>query len=217
MVKVYYAKVSDFTESFNQSIDLLKHIPRVFQEEALRYVRVHDQFSFIIGRLLIIRLLRFFGFNAREITNLHRTEHDKPFIRNLLSFNISHSGDYVICCGSLKHKLGIDIEKKRQIDITDFKSAFSFEELEMINSDPTPIKAFYELWTKKESVIKADGRGLSLDLKNISIQENKAIIYKNNSVWHLKSININKDYSCHICSDEEISSLDIQEFQVHMI
>jgi 4'-phosphopantetheinyl transferase len=217
MVKVYYAKVSEFTKLFHQPIDLVKFIPKEFHKEALKYIRPQDQFSFIIGRLLIMKLLRFFGYNAIEIINLKKTKHNKPYFSNLFSFNLSHSGDYVICCGSKKHNLGIDIEKKKQLDISDFKTAFSSKELEIIHSTPDSLGEFFKIWAKKESIIKADGRGLTIDLTKISLSENKAIIDKSDAIWHLKSLDISEEYSCYICSDKEITSIDVHEFLPDMV
>lgn len=217
MIKIYYARVSVFIKVFNQSIDLLKSIPVVFHKKALTYVRSQDQFSFIIGRLLIMKLLNDFGYNSNDVSEIKRTEHDKPYFNNLLKFNLSHSGDYVICCGSTEQNLGIDIEQVRQLDISDFRTAFSVEDWEMIDNAPDSWRIFFDLWTKKESVIKADGRGLSVDLKRISIKDNKGLIHGSTTIWHLKSIFIDKDYSCYICSDKEITTLAIEEFQVNMI
>lgn len=217
MVKVYYAKVSEFIKSFNQPVDLIQYIPKIFHEEGLKYIRNQDQFSFIIGRLLIMQMLHYFGFATNEILNLQKNKHNKPHLCNLFEFNLSHSGDYVICCGSHQCKLGIDIERKRQLDISDFKIAFSSNEWDIIHSAPDRLYEFYKTWTKKESIIKADGRGLAIDLKKITLFENKAIIDNSSTVWHLKSLNIDKEYSCHICSDKKITSIDIQEFQPDMV
>lgn len=92
----------------------------------------------------------------------------KPYISSpesiskRISFNISHSGDYVIIGVSFSKdiSIGIDIELiKQSFPIQEAKSiVFSNSEQNLIGSS---INNFFKLWTKKESLIKAIGYGFS--------------------------------------------------------
>ena len=68
---------------------------------------------------------------------------------------------------------------------------------------------FFDLWTKKESVIKADGKGLSIPLDQIHIYANKAWI--NNNIWFLNEIKINPLIKCHLASNLSDSEIELKK------
>lgn len=102
-------------------------------------------------------------------------EYGKPYVKDLpVEFNISHSGDMVVCAIDDK-PIGIDIEKIRPIDLTVAKRICTSEEL-LYLFDRTPteqdftyttdtkiLTRFFELWTKKEAYGKLFGYGLFSD------------------------------------------------------
>lgn len=99
-------------------------------------------------------------------------EYGKPYTENLdAEFNISHSGNMVIC--AIDDKLiGIDIEQIRPIDLTVAKRICTDEELLCLfghtptdedftyTSDTTILTRFFELWTAKEAYGKCIGYGI---------------------------------------------------------
>lgn len=94
-----------------------------------------------------------------------------------IHFSLSHSGDYVACMISDK-PCGIDIErhsKSRDYDKV-AKRICTEEELTGINSKTD----FYNVWTLKESVLKAVGLGLSLDMKKIELKKVKECTFAEN-------------------------------------
>jgi len=66
--------------------------------------------------------------------------------------------------------VGIDIEHIKQIEIKIAKRFFAPDELVYVVSadDSLLAQRFYEIWTKKESRIKWEGRGLSKSLPGFS-------------------------------------------------
>lgn len=91
----------------------------------------------------------------------YKNEHGKPYLKDLpCYFNISHSGDFVVCAVS-ENEIGIDIEKIRPIDLKIAKRVFSEDETTYILSSKTPKENFFELWTKKEAILKCIGTGFS--------------------------------------------------------
>lgn len=82
-----------------------------------------------------------------------------------VEFSLSHSGDYVACIISDK-KCGIDIEKHSNRDYSKIAKRICTEkELTKVCDE----KAFYTLWTLKESVLKAVGLGLALDMRKVEL------------------------------------------------
>lgn len=96
-------------------------------------------------------------------------EFGKPFLINNpdIHFNISHAGHYIVCALS-DGLVGIDIELIRPIDIAIAKRFFSPDEATYILNGNQE-KLFYEVWTKKESHIKWDGKGLYKPLSSFSV------------------------------------------------
>ncbi len=87
-----------------------------------------------------------------------------------LNYNLSHSGDYVICSASDK-KVGADIEKIEEAPIKVAERYFCGGEVDHLNSldEASRNQEFYRIWTIKESYMKMDGRGLSMGLKSFEV------------------------------------------------
>ena len=94
--------------------------------------------------------------------------HDSP-----IGFNWSHSGDHALIAIGRHVAPGIDLEnvrpRPRALEIA--QRYFSAEEATALaNLPPTQRSvAFLELWTAKEAVLKALGRGLAFGLHRLSI------------------------------------------------
>lgn len=107
------------------------------------------------------------------------TEHGKPFAVGLdVEFNISHSGDMVVCAIS-DQPVGIDIELIRPVDLRTAKHFCTPEDLEYLfghtpsedefikTEEEAILHRFFQIWTAKEAYCKCIGTGIA-DLVNIS-------------------------------------------------
>jgi 4'-phosphopantetheinyl transferase len=98
-------------------------------------------------------------------------EYGKPCILEPkdIHFNISHSGDWVVCAIDNK-PIGIDVETIKPIDLNIARRFFTVEEYNhlMKKDEYNRIRYFYMLWTLKESYIKAIGKGLKIPLNSFS-------------------------------------------------
>lgn len=97
-------------------------------------------------------------------------EHGKPMLPKELGlyFNLSHSGDYVLCAVSDK-ETGADIQRHEKYVDRLAKRFFHPEELAYLKKAEDPKQRFYDLWCLKESCIKCTGRGLSTGLESFSV------------------------------------------------
>ena len=99
----------------------------------------------------------------------------KPYLANTHSFefNLSHSNNFIAYVFSETYYVGIDIEfmKADFIEEGINKLVFNSDEYNYYNSlpDDKRIEFLYSLWTIKESLMKAEGYGLSLDPRKINI------------------------------------------------
>lgn len=91
-------------------------------------------------------------------------ERGKPYFENLpLYFNLSHSGDYVLCAVS-DGEVGADIQKFQPVDEMKLAKRF-FSESEcqaMARCEETKERQclFFRLWTRKEAYGKLTGEGI---------------------------------------------------------
>lgn len=83
-------------------------------------------------------------------------------------FNVSHSGDWVALAFARSMAVGIDVEELRALaELRDMvRQFFSPRERALIESIPPAARLpeFFRIWTRKEAVLKAAGRGLSVPL-----------------------------------------------------
>jgi 4'-phosphopantetheinyl transferase len=121
----------------------------------------------------LIRMLtgKKLGLDHQQLTFSHN-DCGKPFLvgYDRYHFSLSHAGRYVACATD-DEPVGIDIEVMRQVDLGIAKRFYSEDEKSFLFSRPEDQrqKAFYQIWTRKESYIKRDGRGLSIPLPSFSV------------------------------------------------
>ncbi len=136
-------------------------------------------------------------------------KHGKPYIPNQddFHFNLSHSGDWVVC--AVSHRpVGIDVEKIKEVDFAIANRFFSAQEARdlFLKEGEERKDYFFNLWTLKESYIKADGRGLSLPLNSFSfkIEKSKILFTTDNDLkdCFFKIYDIDNEYKVSVCSLE---------------
>ncbi len=121
----------------------------------------------------------------------------KPFLLDHphVHFNVSHTSHYVAVAVD-DTPVGLDIESLSS-DRTDIaKRFFAPDENEYILSCPAERRprAFYEIWTKKESFTKWDGSGLSKPLTSFSVLNTQP------EGLHYYLVFENEEAICHVCT-----------------
>jgi 4'-phosphopantetheinyl transferase len=89
-----------------------------------------------------------------------------------LHFNHSHSGQWIVSAIS-DAPIGVDVEMVCEINLGIAERFFSEQEILDLNMLPLEARMdyFFELWTMKESYIKAEGQGLSLPLSSFTVRK----------------------------------------------
>ena len=121
-------------------------------EKAKKYVKEEDRLLSLGGAYLI----------KKYVGDVTVDERGKPRSENHF-FNISHSVDLVGIAISDKRDIGLDIEKDREIKGGVDKYCLSADEFEACENGLCFLSAF----VAKESLAKADGRGIVGDIKAI--------------------------------------------------
>lgn len=132
-------------------------------ERGWRYHRRDDRLRSLYTRsLLRILVGKYSNQNPLEIC-LKKGVRDKPELSDNLGWHINatHSGNWILLAVG-KCSVGIDVEEiKPDFAFTDL-IPFSFSTLERqyIEVEGKTIFRFYELWNRKEALVKAIGRGI---------------------------------------------------------
>lgn len=203
MITIYYAKSSLFENQI--SLDaLLKHLPKYVSERALRYQFSQDAYNFVLGRLMLKKSLKSLGLPEKSLNEMTYNEAGKPLLKGI-SFSISHSQDLVACAFAPQGNIGLDVEYPRVIKRTHFRHCFNDQEWGLIQKDES-MHTFYQYWTQKEAILKANGLGLAhllaIDIKNTGLAYfyNEETLKK--STWNLETIKLANSaaYAC-LCTD----------------
>ena len=128
------------------------------------YLQEKDKNRFILSRgILRLILSKYFSEHAESI-RFAVGENKKPFVQShsvSLHYNIAHAGDWVLIAVS-NSPVGIDIEHiNSSFDFIEILPlCFSNDEVNFIQSR----ESFYLLWTRKEALVKATGKGIDNDM-----------------------------------------------------
>lgn len=185
------------------------------KEKVLRYQNsVPARLSLAAGILLRIAMEQYGVMD--KMNEIMHEEFGKPYLKGTdFSFNLSHSGNYAICAYS-DHRIGADIQflNKNLPKYTDRILSESEKTYIMQLNEAERVYVFYELWARKESLIKWDGRGLRLPLQELSFVENNSIVDTlvfDGKKLNFKKIDIQEQYFCVVCDENEVDSFEMKE------
>lgn len=99
--------------------------------------------------------------------------HGKPrVVGSTLEVSISHSGDWVALAMTDGAPVGIDVEEVRDAEVDGLAGiCFSPSELTTFESLPEADRrsAFFTYWARKEAVVKATGKGMSVSMSKLTL------------------------------------------------
>ncbi len=199
MIRILYTHMSVTQPAdpvVNYWMDLM---PLAIREKINRYRRWQDAQACLFGKaLLYLCLSRFYP--SWSLSNMDYTAYNRPYIKQGgLDFNISHSGEHIVCAISSTCRVGIDIEEINELELDAYSSQFNDSEWKIVHTDTDQKRTFFRIWTQKEALIKANGKGLLIPLKTIYINCNVALI--ESEPWYLQEIPISEKYICHLATD----------------
>lgn len=166
----------------------------------MAYRQIDDQLRVYTGKRMVSVLLK--EWEAPDIyACIEKNEFGKPCMAGGPDFNISHSGDWVVGIRSFKGKVGVDVEQIRPIDIDLFTRQFTPMERQKMKQSEDPTAAFFEAWTGKEAVMKADGRGMRIPLHAIQLTPEQGKIVGEQAVFWLSAFEVFQGYKGHVATD----------------
>jgi 4'-phosphopantetheinyl transferase len=197
----------------------------VAPEKQKRIKRFHfyrDARNALLGDILArTEICRATGLKNEQL-DFSTNEYGKPFLNHLtpdgsaadprIHFNISHTGNY-IACAVADRSVGIDIESIKSVDLNIAERFFAPDEIEYV-MDNNQAQRFFEVWTKKESRIKWEGKGLSKSLESFSVFDSEEL-----EKLSYYEIFRNNEAICHVClcdnEEPSVKMINTEEFLRH--
>ena len=173
-----------FADSFVYELpDYFEYLSDIERSRAERFKHVSDYNCYVaVHALLRIELSKLIGIKAK-LVKITATETGKPLIPDCdLTFSLSRTKNmFAFVIGKNDQILGIDIEQiKPEIDFENIAiNYFSTEEqLSIFSSKNTEDqkRTFFEIWTRKEALLKALGVGLNIDLVKVRVLEGENVL-----------------------------------------
>lgn len=163
MLRVYYASILGLPDS-GEGMPLSE-----YRKNKLNRLRTEQGRKQSIGaELLLIRALLELDRDFELPLRIEADTFGKPHLSDSAPFfNLSHSGDFV-ACALADVPLGLDLQKKSPYREKMVSRFFSADEKCQILSAEDADDAFTEIWTKKESYLKAVGCGIRVPLNSFS-------------------------------------------------
>ncbi len=172
MLHIYYLKLSDY-QSYPDEY-FIPYVSNNTYKNVQQFHNIKVRQTKLLGETLTRRLIaQTWGLSSKDY-QIKKGEHGKPYlnIHGLSAhFNISHSGDYILCAIS-DQKVGIDIEQWSLPRLNVAKRFFHPHEFEIIDKttdQKLKQKLFFNYWSVKESYLKYTGKGLSNQLSSFEV------------------------------------------------
>ncbi|GAV14165.1 4'-phosphopantetheinyl transferase superfamily protein [Paenibacillus sp. NAIST15-1] len=183
------------------------------RERVGRFYREMDSIRCVLSELVAKSLIiEMTGCSSDQIA-IQADQFGKPYMSgpyNHIQFNISHSGTWVVgIANDQDHPVGIDIEQiDEDMELGSFASILSIDEKRVLDSVPVNerIERFIELWTYKESYVKADGKGLSMPIDLCSFTPSLTgeaawqLASPSDIPYYWKSYSVHPNYKMTACS-----------------
>jgi len=216
MVRLFAIKLVDQEKFAGFESEVKKFAQPATLEKIDTYKSLVNRQRKLFGEMLANKgLQQCFGIKSEDIIFEYGSK-GKPALKNGKDkfFNITHSGDWVVC-GVSDTEIGVDIEllKKARMNVAD--RFFTTTEVDKLNSltDNDQDDYFYLLWTVKESYLKYLGTGLTKPLNSFDVIFEDGIISVDESEISLKlkfsEVYIDDSNKTVVCSGQNVTSLDI--------
>lgn len=222
-IHLWYASLAATAEQEKYYAEVLS------PDEALRGERFHfkeHQRRFRVARgILRFLLAQYLQVDPRTMPLAYHAR-GKPYLPDHLypvnlQFNVSHSQDMALYGVTQNHPIGVDIEKIQETYPDGVaKRFFSQAEYAALAQFPpaTKLKKFYQLWAKKEALIKAVGTGLFMPLHTFSVsltEEAETLslpVSEARGLWHLQTIDIDAAFAAAFATQQSVQHIILRRF-----
>ncbi|HVE91987.1 MAG TPA: 4'-phosphopantetheinyl transferase superfamily protein [Actinomycetota bacterium] len=187
-------------------------------ERANRFRVPAPRRSFVLTRACLRRVIgEWLDRDPREVV-LAAGEHGKLYVDGGgVEFNVSHSGDVALLAVTRGGRLGVDVERIDESPDIDTLSRRFFSPAEadaLAALSPRDRRvAFFVCWTRKEALLKATGRGLSVPLRDVETGVSRSLPVRRLRVpgeptaWTIWDLDAPEGYAAAIAVAEEAGEI----------
>jgi 4'-phosphopantetheinyl transferase len=191
---------------------LLELFPEPMKKRLASFRRWEDAHLSLVGKLLLLQALRNLSITGLALNDLVYNKHQRPHFESKVDFNISHSGNYVVCAVSPYSRVGIDLEQcNTKVPVDDLLRYFAPAERMMVQSSDDPVTSFYRLWTRKEAALKAYGTGITNALNQVICLEDSVRIAE--ACYIFQEVPVVPGYLCTVATSQRGVAFDIREYK----
>lgn len=139
----------------------------------------------------------------------------KPYLLHSrdLAFNLAHSGGVVLVALTHSDRLGVDLEEiTPNPDLAEIaERMFAPEEQASLRAEPDAQRRdFFRLWARKEAVLKADGRGLSLGTASFSVLGDTVVA--DGQIFYLSDLPVGPTHAAALATSMPARNLHLYRF-----
>lgn len=216
-IHVWSVKLAVPAEQLDEKLSLLS-TDEVTQANRFRQPLHRERY--IASRAALREILSLYlDVHAQEIGFAY-TEHRKPYIATphaRIQFNLAHSENQGVYALTLNHAIGVDIEKIRNTFTEGvLKRFFTKQEQRALQplSDDEKNLAFYRVWSRKEAIIKAIGKGFAIPLStfSVAVKDVSETLVLEDETWTLVPLTIHPDFQSALATNQIIQSLSYWRF-----
>ena len=209
-VRLYYIKYQGENDLAQinelQLKQWLTELPLVKQQAVQRFVHNRDRMASLLATRLLKICVDMEGIEGFRLSDIRYPDNGKPSWINdkniFLDFNISHSDEMILVAVSKFMNVGIDVEKVRELKRLNFKMVLSDVELDQIQQTPD---LFFNLWSKKEAVVKAaDTSGIGR-MHEVILEEDQALL--DEKKWFLKKVEVDEQYVTYLATSLPVDEI----------
>ena len=178
MIYLHYLFLNDIL--LPEDAQLLQHVSSDRRKKVLRFRFDKDRRLSLYTALLARKMIRDLTGLPQDQQCFVTDRQGKPSLQVInpntsIYFNISHTDGCAVCALSLNQEVGVDVEKIRPAPFSIMSRCFHPEEMTFVETDSEDSdKRFFEVWTRKEALLKKNGTGLTEGLISINALRPKA-------------------------------------------
>lgn len=176
-----------------------------------------------LGAGLLLRMAMERNGLADQKENIKYGKYGKPYLEGIdFHFSLSHSGEYAVCAYS-DRPIGADLQRIKDKIPDHTNKILSEAEKGYLESRMGHERTidFYRLWSRKESLLKWDGRGLGLPMQELSfIRQNmwsEQFVFEEKTLWFREFDVLFPKYTLCVCSEKGAFSTEPEDVTAEIL
>jgi len=176
---------------------------------AARFKFDRDRVAYVVAHGMLRQVLASRMDVEPDALRFSHREDGKPVLDRPCSdvcFSLSHAGDAIVVAFGNGFEVGVDAEAvSRNVEHERLAERyFSSSEAAVIRgrAPDQQLEAFFSCWTRKEAIMKAAGKGLSIELNsfNVDIDVHVEVVATHHGRWFVRDLALGNGYAGAVAS-----------------